>query len=100
MSCPQPQALKSLPFAAEERGAARLEAQLALAGQLAAELEAEATAWPTSLEEDAALAAARRGAAGGGGDVDGRLAAAVDYRLQRKALVMSCRALLRDFSAQ
>lgn len=96
-------ALKSLPFAAEEGGAAELGAQLALAERLAAELAGEAAAWPTSMEEDSQLVAHQRAAAGGstsgGATADARLAAALAYRLQRKALVTTGRLLLRSFLA-
>lgn len=92
-------ALKSLPFAAEESAASELSQQLALAERVAAELAGEASAWPTSLEEDAALVLRQRqAAAGAGGSAwDARLAAALDYRLQRKALLTTARLLLGDF---
>lgn len=89
-------ALKSLPLAAEEGGAAPLAEQLALAQTLAAELAAEAASWPTSMERDAELAAQRQG---GGAAMDPRLSAALDYRLQRKALVTSAALLLHGFEA-
>ena len=97
-------ALKSLPFAAEEEGASPLGQQLEVAQRLVGELEAEAAAWPTTLEQDSQLAVQRReaaaaAAAGGSGGWDARLSAALDYRLQRKALVTSARVLLRDFVA-
>lgn len=110
-------ALKSLPLAVDEGAAAELGQQLALAEQLAAELAAEAASWPTSMEQDSNLVAQQREAAaaagdssssGGGGSgsssspsspVDARLAAAVAYRLQRKALVTAGQLLLRSFAA-
>ncbi len=96
-------ALKSLPFAAEEGAAAELGLQLALAERLAAELAAEAAGWPTSMEQDAELVAQQRAAApvecssGGSAATDARLAAALAYRLQRKALVTAGQLLLRSF---
>ena len=100
-------ALKSLPFAAEEDAAAELGLQLALAERLAAELAAEAASWPTSLEQDSELVAHQRavaavGSSSSGGSSsapDARLAAALAYRLQRKALVTAGQLLLRNFVA-
>jgi hypothetical protein len=96
-------ALKSLQFAADDAAAAPLGQQLSLAERLHAELAAEAAAWPSSLQQDGELLqrwAEDAAAAGGGahnGGIDARLVAAVEYRLQRKALVSTCRQLLLDF---
>ncbi|PRW55940.1 set domain [Chlorella sorokiniana] len=105
-------ALKSLPFAAEEGAAAEVGQQVALAEHLAAELAAEAASWPTSMEQDSDLVAQQRAAAaaaaaassssggsGGSAAPDARLAAALAYRLQRKALVTAGQLLLRSFVA-
>ncbi|PSC69026.1 ribulose-1,5 bisphosphate carboxylase oxygenase large subunit N-chloroplastic [Micractinium conductrix] len=81
-------ALKSLPFAADEGDAAELDAQLALTGQLAGELAAEAAGWPTTLDQDSRLLQGWREAAAAGSGTDARLVAAVEYRLQRKALML------------
>ena len=91
-------ALKSLPFAADEGDAAELDAQLALTGQLAGELAAEAAGWPTTLDQDSRLLQGWREAAAAGSGTDARLVAAVEYRLQRKALVRTAAGLLADFT--
>lgn len=97
-------ALKSLPLAGDEGAAAPLAEQLSLAERMHAELAAEAASWPSSLQQDGELlqrwageAAAAAGGGGQGSGIDLRLVAAVEYRLQRKALVVSCRQLLQDF---
>ena len=82
-------ALKSLPFAAEEHGAATLPAQLALAERLAAELEAEGAGWPAGEQQ---LAAQQQGGSG-----DPRIAAAQAYQSERQALVQAALLLLRGF---
>lgn len=100
-------ALKSLPLAitpAEEEAvaAAGWEAQAALAGALLQELEGERSGWPTSMAQDAEWLAewksiAEAAGTACGAEVDERLAAAVQYRLQRKLLVSAGAGLLRRF---
>ena len=87
-------ALKSLPFSADDSAGTDMAGQLALVGRLRAELAAEAAAWPTSLADDSALLQQQQQQQQGG---DARLAAAVEYRLQRKALVKTCMRVLDDF---
>jgi hypothetical protein len=87
-------ALKSLPFSADDSAGTDMAGQLALAGRLRAELAAEAAAWPTSLADDSALLQQQQQQQQGG---DARLAAAVEYRLQRKALVRTGMRVLDDF---
>ena len=88
-------ALKSLPFSTDDGTGADMEDQLALAGRLRVELAAEAAAWPTSLAGDSALLQQLQQQQPQGGDA--RLRAAVEYRLQRKALAKTCMRVLDDF---
>lgn len=88
--------MQSLPLAAEEADATSWEDQAALARVLLGELQAEQQGWPTTAEQDSALLAGVEGGSGGAG-LDERLAAAVQYRLQRKLLVGAAAGLLWRF---
>lgn len=102
-------ALKSLPLAVDESDAASPQEQADLAHALLAELDAERGAWVTTPSQDQALLsqggllpADVEGGEGGKGaaagrPVDARLAAVVQYRLQRKLLVGAASGLLRRF---
>ena len=93
---------QSLPLAADEADAASWERQAELARALLAEVEAERQGWPTTVEQDRALLegpAEGASSANCSTGLDGRLAAAVQYRMQRKLLVLAAGSLLQRFLA-
>lgn len=90
--------LKSLPIASMEGDAAPLKDQLALAETLLEEVATTEAAWPTTLEEDEAqLLHAQEMLASGEEGADVRLAAVLQYRVQRKRLIEAARRLLHAF---
>jgi hypothetical protein len=78
-----------------------------LAGELLQQVQREAEAWPTSLEADEKLLLqlsmrppllpADTAAALGPLATDGRLLAAIKYRVERKRLLQACQVLLQLF---